>query len=188
MALRRARHLADASANHAANLARSWIAWTVSSVGDDHGHHRDIATQKCKSASISSGDRACCGMRSGLCSSSPSSCSMCSRGPCALCENSPDVAAAPGASGTSPGCTPLAWKATSSPLSLSHGALASPGNVDLSTAQRCRDLHRPHPLDVGQGWLDRPRPGTSTVTPKAHAKPCKKAVPTHSPFFCIRCT
>ena len=42
------------------------------------------------------------------------------RGQHALCENAPDAAAAPGTSGPIPGCTPLAWKATSSPLSLTQ--------------------------------------------------------------------
>ena len=119
----------------ASSLARPWIAWIVSSVGADHGHHRDNATQKCNSASIASGDHTCCRMCSGLCSSSLSSCPMCGRRPRALCGDAPGAAAAPGSS-PSPGCTPLAWKATSSPLSLTHGALVSPGNVDLATAQK----------------------------------------------------
>ena len=161
MAFWRARHLAGASVHPASNLARPWIAWTVSSVDVDHGHHRDDATQKCNSALISSGDRTCCGMHSGLCSSSPSSCPMCGRGPRALCENAPDAAATSGTSDPNPRCTPLAWKATNSPLSLTHGALASLGNVDLTTTQKCyqspmprelpnRNLHRPHRLNAGQ--------------------------------------
>ena len=66
VALRRARHMAGAYAHPASNIARPWIPWTVPFVGVDHGHHRDNATRKCNSASISAGNRTGCGMQSGM--------------------------------------------------------------------------------------------------------------------------